>query len=167
MRLWRERPPEQVRARFERDERVLTWGRTEDGQPVVATQRGLWLPGRDRLGWHEIDRAAWDDGVLTLTPARVVDGVIEESPPQQWTLGQPGKLPQIVQRRVTASVAYTDHVDLPPRGGVRIVARRVSGRDGLRWAVRFDEGTDIAAVRHEAAVQLARAQERFKGPEIE
>jgi hypothetical protein len=44
---------------------------------------------------------------------------------------------------VTRSVAFTAHHPLPS-GGVRVVARRVAGRDGLAWHVRYDDGTDVA-----------------------
>ena len=33
---------------------------------VVVTTRGLWLPGRDRLGWHEIHKATWAGPRLTV-----------------------------------------------------------------------------------------------------
>jgi hypothetical protein len=45
---------------------------------------------------------------------------------------------------VTRSVAYTSHHALPA-GGVRIVGRRVTGLDGLSWAVRYDAGTPVDA----------------------
>jgi hypothetical protein len=48
-----------------------------------------------------------------------------------------------VRDRVSRSVAYTRHHDVPG-GGVRVVARRVPGVDGVTWHVRFDEGTDAA-----------------------
>lgn len=167
MRLRRERPPQEVRARFDADERVLTWGITVDGTPVVATQRGLWL-GEERLDWHDIDSAAWDDGVLTVTPARVVDGVIEELPQRQWELDVIRKLPQVVRARVTRSVAFTEHYPVQPFGGARIVGRRVSGRDGVSWAVRYDAGTDPQnpVVRGQIEEYLAQAQERFTTPEV-
>jgi hypothetical protein len=49
-----------------------------------------------------------------------------------------------VRTRVTRSVAYTSHHPLPV-GGVRVVGRRVSGVDGLSWAVRYDSGTPVDA----------------------
>ncbi len=49
-----------------------------------------------------------------------------------------------MRTRVTRSVAYTSHHPLPA-GGLRIVGRRVSGVDGLSWAVRYDAGTPVDA----------------------
>jgi len=57
-----------------------------------------------------------------------------------------------VRTRVTRSVAYTAHHPLPV-GGVRVVGRRVSGVDGLSWAVRYDAGTPVDA---EPVVQVTR-----------
>jgi hypothetical protein len=39
-------------------------------------------------------------------------------------------------------VAYTSHHPLNA-GGVRVVGRRVPGRNGLTWAVRYDAGTPV------------------------
>jgi hypothetical protein len=56
-------------------------------------------------------------------------------------LADPGDVPTAVRQRVTRSVAYTVHHPLST-GGVRVVARRVPGMDGLAWHVRYDEGTE-------------------------
>ncbi len=58
-------------------------------------------------------------------------------------LADPGSVPPQVRNRVNRSVAYTRHHEVPG-GGVRVVARRVAGIDGVTWHVRFDEGTDAA-----------------------
>lgn len=168
MRLWRERAPQEARRRLERDERVLSWATTTADETIVATQRGLLLPEPERLPWHEIDRAGWAEGVLTLTPARIADGVIDELPDRRYVLAVPRKLPQTVRVRVTRSVAFTEHVELEPAGGVRIVARKVSGRDGVLWAVRYDAGTDRSDpfVRHQVEAYLAEARNRFTPPEV-
>ena len=47
-----------------------------------------------------------------------------------------------MRSRVTRSVAYTMHHPMPV-GGVRVVGRRISGVDGLSWAVRYDSGTPV------------------------
>jgi hypothetical protein len=54
---------------------------------------------------------------------------------------------------VTRSVAFTAHHPVPG-GGVRVVARRVAGADGLVWHVRYDDGTDLA----DPAVAAATAE---------
>ena len=59
-----------------------------------------------------------------------------------FLLLEPNEVPEQVRARVTKSVAYTSHHPLPA-GGVRVVGRRVSGVDGLSWAVRYDSGTPV------------------------
>ena len=154
MSLFRRRPklPAALRPALEAEERVLSWAFVgEPGEQVlVATNRGLWLPGGERLGWHEIHKVAWSGRELLVTPAETAqrrDGytVQVDAPVRGFLLLEPGELPDQVRTRVTRSVAYTSHHPLPPNGGVRVVARRVSGVDGLSWAVRYDARTAVDA----------------------
>jgi hypothetical protein len=157
-----------LRPALARTERIVAWASsTSDsdgesaGRPgvVVATNLGLWLPGRkDRLGWHQIHKAAWVSPVLTVVPAIEVDAVevgaaggylvMADEPPVVLTLDDPGDVPVEVRTRVNRSVAHTSHHELPGGGdrvdpaGVRVVARRAAGVNGLAWHVRYDEGTD-------------------------
>jgi hypothetical protein len=147
----RRRPklPAALRPALERDERVLAWAAVSDDRVVVATNRGLWLPERGRLGWHEIHKAAWSGRELRVTPAEVAQvrpgyAVLVDGPVAAYLLLDPGELPEQVRARVTRSVAYTSHCPLPA-GGVRVVGRRISGADGLSWAVRYDAGTPVDA----------------------
>jgi hypothetical protein len=147
--LFRRRPrlPAERRPPLDRDERILTWAAVGDDGAVVATNRGLWLPGGKRLGWHEIHKAAWSGRELRITPAEVAqsrDGyaVLVDGPVVSFLLLEPGDLPDQVRARVTRSVAYTTHHPMPT-GGVRVVGRRVSGQNGLSWAVRYDAGTPV------------------------
>ena len=152
MSFLRRRPklPAARRPPLEPDERVLAWaqiGEGEDAPVMVATNRGLWLPEGDRLGWHEIHKAAWSGRELRITPAEVAEeragyAVLVDAPVRGYLVLDPGELPDQVRTRVTRSVAYTSHHPLPV-GGVRVVGRRVSGRDGLSWAVRYDSGTPV------------------------
>jgi len=172
--IFRRRPklPSDRRPPLASDERVLSWAFTgpEPGGPVaVATNRGLWLPNvgpphvglpdvgspgagppaAARLGWHEIHKAAWSGRELRITPAEVAEvrddyAVLVDAPTVSFLLLEPNELPEQVRARVTKSVAYTSHHPLPV-GGVRVVGRRVSGVDGLSWAVRYDSGTPVDA----------------------
>jgi hypothetical protein len=72
------------------------------------------------------------------------------------TLLDPDKVPEQVRARVTKSVAYTSHHPVPG-GGVRIVARRVPGEDGLRWTARYDARTPAAPDVVAELVAAARA----------
>jgi hypothetical protein len=140
----REKPPEAAMSRLARDERVVSWASTPDGGAVVATQLGLWLPGAAaRLPWHLVDKASWRDARLTVTPAvDTGDGVLVEQAPVSVALSVPRDLPQTVRVRVQRAIAYTSHSPLPSGGGVRVVGRRVAGRDGVTWQRVFDPGVD-------------------------
>ena len=164
MSIFRRRPkvPSDRRPPLESDERVLSWafvGSDPGGPVAVATNRGLWLPtgglpnvelpDAARLGWHEIHKAAWSGRELRVTPAEVAEvrddyAVLVDSPAVSFLLLEPNEVPEQVRARVTKSVAYTAHHPLPA-GGVRVVGRRVSGVDGLSWAVRYDSGTPVDA----------------------
>lgn len=163
MALFRRKPklPADKRPALEPDERVSAWARASGDGVVVATNRGLWLPGQHRLGWHEIHKAVWSGRELVITPASVVEeragyAVVADQPFLSTVLLDPGDVPDQVRTRVTRSVAYTEHHPLPEGGGVRVVARRVSGVDGLTWTARYDPGTppDEAAV--DGLVEAAR-----------
>ncbi|GAA1886712.1 hypothetical protein [Asanoa iriomotensis] len=130
------------------DERVIAWSRTQAGPYVVATDRGLRLPHHDRLDWHRIHKAVWSGRELTVTPAEVVEEregyeVLADAPSVGVLLVDPREVPQQVRARVTGSVSYTSHHPVDG-GGVRVVARKVRGRDGLAWSVRYDPGTETS-----------------------
>ena len=143
----RRRLPRTLRPALSRDERVVAWASTSDGRAIVVTNLGLWLPDRtERLGWHHIHRAAWSDPVLSVVPAAEVgtgEGyvVMADEPSVVISLDDPDDVPLEVRNRVNRSVASTTHHDLP-QGGVRVVARRVPGRNGIVWHVRFDDETE-------------------------
>ncbi|GHJ06283.1 hypothetical protein TPA0907_06500 [Micromonospora humidisoli] len=135
------------------------------GGVLVATNLGLWLPGRgQRLGWHDILKAVWSGRELTVTPAATAaerDGylVVADGPAETYLLLDPGDLPHQVRARVTRSVAYTQQHPVPGGSG-RIAARRVAGADGLTWTVRYDPGTPVDAdeVRAETDQLVAAAR---------
>lgn len=162
--LGKDKPPAEALAGLLPDERVTAWGVAAAGEAVVATPRGLWLGSgeeRRRLSWDTIHKATWAEDVLIILPGVEVEpGVVEDAKPVRVTLAEPRDLPAEVRARVTRSVAYSTHHTLP-HGGVRIVARRVPGVDGLTWVLRFDDGTDRADpdIRQRAAEQLDLARE--------
>lgn len=166
----RRRLPDRHRPPLERDERVVAWAATRDGATLVATTQGLWIPAGDgprRLGWHEIHKATWSGTDLAVTGSRVVednDGwrVVADEPIGEFPLTDPGDLPQQVRARVTRSVGPSTHHPLPGEGaaGVRVVGRRVPGRDGLSWTVRYDPGVnhDDPVVREVTADLVAQSR---------
>jgi hypothetical protein len=150
MALFRRRPalPAQQRPALDRDERVVAWAMAPQGA-LVATTNGLWLPGDPpaRLAWHEIHKAVWDGDALKITAAQWVErrsgyDVVADRPGGDFRLADPGDLPATVRARVTRSVGPSTHHPLPGSGGVRVVARRVPGVDGLTWTARYDDGVD-------------------------
>jgi hypothetical protein len=147
----RRRPsiPAALKPPLEREERILTWASLSApaDQILVATNRGLWLPDGTRLGWHDVHKAAWSQQELRLIPAEVAQqrqgyAVLVDGPVRSFALIEPGELPDQVRTRVTRSVGYTSHHPLTV-GGVRVVGRRVSGKNGLTWGVRYDAGTPV------------------------
>lgn len=146
--LRRRKLPAGKRPELARDERVVAWAGATGDDVVVATNHGLWLPGApERIGWHEIHKATWSGRQLAVVAAHEVRDageytVMADLPPVIVTLLDPDHVPEQVRSRVNKSVAYTTHHPLPDGGGVRVVARRVPGVDGVRWTARYDEGVD-------------------------
>ena len=141
MRLFgRRRVPEAISAvRLDPGERRSAWGLTPGGEPVVATDLGLRLPGAPRLDWHEVEKATWARPVLTVVR---VAGIAGSGERRTVELEQEGTLPDAVRSAVTGSVGWSSHYRLRPRGGVRVVGRRRPGQDLLDWQLVYDAGTD-------------------------
>ena len=164
-RLFRfERPPADALAALGPEERLTGWGSTVDGDAVIATTHGLWLPlGSERryLPWHTIHKATWDQGALHILPGVELEpGVVADGVPVTVRMLEPRDLPAEVRTRVTRSVAYSTHHTMADGGGVRVVARRAAGVDGLTWMLRFDDDVDITdpAVRAAANDVLDQAR---------
>lgn len=121
---------------------------------LVASSLGLWAPaaaGYRRIGWHLISKAVWRDGVLTVTASGEsgqVGGIVllEDLPPYRFALPRPGRLPQVVRKRVTGAIVSSHYRELPG-GGARLVQRRVPGSGTVVLQLRADPGTDDDAVR--------------------
>lgn len=164
--LNRRRLPADLRPRLASAERLVAWAGAPDGAAVVVTNFGLWLPAAEqRLGWHQIHKATWSGRQLAVVVAgeiRQTDEywVMADLPPVVVTLLEPDRVPEQVRARINRSVAYTSHHPLPGGGGVRVVGRRVSGVDGLRWTVRFDAGVDAASTEITALTSELVAQAR-------
>ena len=169
----RHRLPADAYREFEPGEHVVAWAPHERGY-LVATTRGLWLPDfAERLGWHEIHKATWTGQELTILPSRQVSeagsgpdapaDVVADAEPALFRLSDPGELPHEVRVRVTRSVVYSQHHELP-NGGVRVLGRRVPGRDGVSFQLRYDPGTALAGADHELVTELVtQARESLEG----
>jgi len=163
----RDRPPRELVAQLNRDERIVSWADTDAGA-VAASNRGLWVPAYRRIGWELVDKAVWRDGVLTVTEAELVDDLLlRDLPSVHLPLTVPRDLPPTVRRRVEASVVRSEV--LPVAGGAaRFVARRVPGLDGVSWWARLEPGTrdtdatrtSVRSRRDQLIAQWADAQPR-------
>lgn len=143
-------------------ERRLTWGRAATGEPVLATDRGLWVGERPRIDWPDVERAGWQRPVLTVLCVAEVEGTGERL---RLELPDEGELPAAVRTSVTGSVGWSSHYRLSgpggsSSGGVRVVGRRRPGHDDLDWQLVYDRGTDPGdpAVRAEAESLLQAAR---------
>jgi hypothetical protein len=161
------RPPVEFRKLLGGSDRVLAIADTgggPDSTVVIATQYALWLPDGaaswQRVGWNDIVKATWTDGILEVTDGALgPDGIVEDHLPARFPLAEPRNLPSVVRTRVEASIARSELVNLPG-GPARIVARRVPGVDGVTWTARFDSGTPATAVdRATLIAYLARVEE--------
>lgn len=149
---------------LDRGERVLASAETVAGQAILASSRGLWVPDSAayrRIGWDLVAKARWHSPELAVIEASVVSTVdtavvLGDLPEVTFSLATPGKVPEVVNRRVQASISAKHHRRLPS-GGAWFVQRRVPGRDGLLLQVRPDPGTDLAEVRTLTSRILARA----------
>ncbi len=156
-RVRRRQLPEWFGGELAPGERVLGFGGSAEVL-LVATSLGLWLPragAHRRLGWHLISKAAWSEGVLTITEADEVgtagDAVLlADRAPLSYRLAQSRDIPQIVAQRVTESITSSEYRELPG-GGARFVRRKLPGRGGVVLQVRLDPGTDEQALRAVAA----------------
>jgi hypothetical protein len=145
------------------EERVLAVGTLAGGGHLVVTSYGVWLPEGRRIGWHLVTKATWGDGGLALVEAEEVEStddvvLLRDLPPRRLALTEPRSVPEIVHKRVTGSIRFRHHRDLPG-GGAWFVQRSVPGRDGLQLQVRADPGTDPATVRRVATEVAGKLRE--------
>jgi hypothetical protein len=115
-------------------ERVLTFGSAADDGYVVATDLALFLADGTRVPYETIDRASWDEEGLSLL---TIDGQSRRA-----SVPEPRLLPETVRERVNATIVVNKHVNLPGRGGVRLVARRRPSGEMVGWTLVFDDGLD-------------------------
>lgn len=157
-RLLRRTPlPAGALGRLAREEDVLAWAQLAAGH-LVATRLGLWAPGADgpaRTPWHLISKASWTGDILTVVVAHESGHagaavLLTDLAPRRYAVLEPGRLPQVVQERVKASIRSAHHRNLPG-GGAWFVQRSVPGADGFVLQVRADPGTDAEVVADVAA----------------
>ena len=152
-RLLGDRTPEGFAGTLEPGEDVVDSAPVEGGGHLVVTALGLWIPSGDgarRVGWHLVGKAAWADGVFTLTESSEAGTagaavVLTDLPPARFRLSSPGKVPREAYQRVEGSIRSRHRQEIGT-GGAWFVQRKVPGRDGSVLQVRPDPGTDVALV---------------------
>lgn len=146
-------------------ERALTVGRTPSGAAVAVTAQALYLPTRTgevrRVPWDDVTHATWEPPVLEVHTG---------GPPLRVLLDEPGRVPEAVRERVTASIVVSERVELVGVGsldgaGAQITGRRSAEGTQLRWTITFDHGLDPADPELRAAAdrELARIKDWY-GP---
>lgn len=136
---WRKQPldPEvQMRLVLLPKERIIAWVDDGAGRPIVASETALHLqrvpPDYARIGWDQIEQAAYEAGVLSVTLTPDLDSATLRVP-----VGEDRELPVAVRDRVTASIVVDRFVPLEGEAGVRIVGRRAA--DGsITWRTDLD-----------------------------
>jgi hypothetical protein len=149
----RRQVPDAVRA-VSLEERRLAWALTETGAALVATPSVLHHEG-GTLSWNDIAKVTWEPPLLAVREVAEVD---DTGTLHRWAVQDGEELAQVVRARVTSSVAWTDVRRLPAGGKVRVVARRLPGRDALHWQLVWLDGTDPTdPVRRAQAEELVAA----------
>jgi hypothetical protein len=147
---------------LEAGDRRTAWALTTDGSPVVATERGLVLPGCERVDWADVERAGWQRPVLTVVETAVDDPRVAGTGRTTTLTMQDddGGLPDVVHAGVTSSVAWSSHVRFSPAGGARVVGRRRHDQELFDWQVVYDPGTDVddPHVRAQAEAVVLRSR---------
>jgi hypothetical protein len=160
--LRRRRAPESVRAVAGPGDRVVAWALTPSGEPVVATEAHLVLPGApEPIAWHDVEKVVWSTPRLTVTVLAPGDTTVAGTgPAYDVELVDPGRLPDAVRTLVTGSVVWSSHASLGAAGGVRVVGRRQPGLEVFAWRLVLDAGTDVddPLVREQAQALLVAAR---------
>ncbi|PKQ30911.1 MAG: hypothetical protein CVT62_10590 [Actinobacteria bacterium HGW-Actinobacteria-2] len=132
------------------------------GRPVLGLTDRLIYPtdgGWSEIAWHEIERGGWDNATRQLNWS-TVDGT--------WVaveLDDPGRIPQLFQERVNATVAYSRHLEFDGHHSVVISARRslVDVAAPLIWHLTPGKRTtaEQAAASTEVELELRRLRRDF------
>lgn len=168
-RLLGDRRPPDFTGALEPGEDVVDSAPVEGGGYLVVTPLGLWIPadgGARRVGWHLVGKAAWADGVFTLTESAEAGTagtaiVLADRPPVRFRLPSPGKVPRDAYQRVEGSIRSRHRQEIGS-GGAWFVQRKVPGRDGSVLQVRPDPGTDVelvTAIAEQVAAKLVNPAE--------
>lgn len=161
--------PEVMRQHVSADERVLAWARSTSGQIVATTQLGMHILGRDghrMIGWHQISKGVWRDGILTVTEsAEVDDQQIADKEPWGLQFTEPGNVPVVLRERVEQSIVAARYCRISS-GSVWLIGRKIPGQNGLHWQYRPDPEVDPHDLQtHAEIAQLIQLERTAHEPE--
>lgn len=103
-------------------ERVLATAATSGDEVVVVTSRRLVVSGGELAEgrpWHLVDRGRWDPEADELSVTWVDHG-----PSGLWRLSEPGRVPEIFQERVQATILLVEEVTIDRQRRARVVLRK-------------------------------------------
>jgi hypothetical protein len=148
------------------DDRIVSWAPVLGGGVLAASRFGLWWPEADgprRINWELIDKATWHENVVTVIEADLTDDLLlRDRAPVSLELAEARDLPPTIRQRVQSSVVSSE---LVTGAGIamRVVGRRVPGRDGVSWWARLEPGisdsAEVRAVVHDV-LDSRRAQQQ-------
>jgi hypothetical protein len=119
--------------------RVLTWGRTADGVAVGTIGVLAVLGDEDEaIAWHDIVRGGWDADANRLRWRSRSGGE------RSIVLTETGRLPELLQERVQASIVVQRSVEIAPRRTVIIAGRRDLASGVVDWTVDGGPGVNLA-----------------------
>lgn len=132
--------------------RVLASGRSPEGQ-VLGLADCLIHSGADgwqQLPWHRIEHGGWDG------PSRTLRWTTVDGRSGSVNLTTAGKIPDLFNERVTASIACVRTVNLADDKTAVITARRDLGAANapLVWRVTPGRGVQLAGVQADPLVAL-------------
>jgi hypothetical protein len=134
------------------EERVLSAARLPGRDWIAATDQSL-AAAQWRADWVAVTHAQWYDDTSTLDIAWLDDA--GERQARSLLLAEPGRLPETVHERVTATILLSRQLAVSGRSGVRVVARQQPSSDEVQWQVVADPGVDAADPQVSARVAEA------------
>jgi hypothetical protein len=142
--------------------RILAWATTSGGFCIASLATLSYGDEEDwkHVGWHEIERGAWNAELRKLTWAlHAAPG--EPSPRGSLELIEPGRVPELFRERIVATIAIEKFVPLVGERGVTITARRdLGGTGAVAWHSTLTRGLNWQTAGVRAAVDQAMEQVR-------
>lgn len=142
--------------------RILAWATTSTGFCIAspATLSYGDEEGWKHVGWHDIERGAWNSELRKLTWAlHATPG--KPSPRGSLELVEPGRFPELFRERILATIAIEKFIPLVGERGVTISARRDLGGSGaIAWHSTLTRGLSWQTAGVRTAVDQAMEQVR-------